>query len=31
MDVTLTVNGRQHRLSVDTRATLLDTLRDRLV
>jgi xanthine dehydrogenase YagT iron-sulfur-binding subunit len=30
MSVTLTVNGRAHRLSVDPRATLLDTMRDRL-
>ena len=30
MDVTLTVNGRQHRLSVDPRVTLLDALRERL-
>jgi xanthine dehydrogenase YagT iron-sulfur-binding subunit len=28
--VNLTVNGRSHRLSVDPRATLLDTLRERL-
>ena len=30
MDVELTVNGRQHRLSLDPRVTLLDTLRERL-
>ncbi len=28
--VSLTVNGRSHRLALDPRATLLDTLRDRL-
>ncbi|MDG3442681.1 (2Fe-2S)-binding protein [Nitrospirillum amazonense] len=28
--VTLTVNGQDHRLSLDARASLLDTLRDRL-
>ncbi len=30
MDITLTVNGREHRLAVDVRTTLLDTLRERL-
>ncbi|HVT50563.1 MAG TPA: (2Fe-2S)-binding protein [Dongiaceae bacterium] len=30
MPVSLTVNGRAHRLSVDPRATLLDTLREQL-
>ena len=30
MDTTLTVNGHRHHLSLDPRATLLDTLRDRL-
>jgi len=30
MDVVLAVNGRQHRLSVDPRVTLLDALRERL-
>ena len=30
MDVALTVNGRQHRLSLDPRVTLLDALRERL-
>jgi xanthine dehydrogenase YagT iron-sulfur-binding subunit len=29
-DVTVTVDGRQHRLTVDTRTTLLDLLRERL-
>ncbi len=28
MDITLTVNGREHRLAVDVRTTLLDTLRE---
>ena len=31
MDITLNVNGREHRLSLDPRTTLLDTLRDHLV
>jgi len=30
MDVLLTVNGREHRLAVDVRTTLLDALRERL-
>jgi xanthine dehydrogenase YagT iron-sulfur-binding subunit len=30
VEVTLRVNGTAHRLSVDTRSTLLDTLRERL-
>jgi xanthine dehydrogenase YagT iron-sulfur-binding subunit len=30
VDITMRVNGTVHRLSVDTRATLLDTLRERL-
>ena len=30
MDVTLTVNGRTHRLSLDPRVTLLDALRETL-
>jgi xanthine dehydrogenase YagT iron-sulfur-binding subunit len=30
MSISLTVNGRSHRMSIDPRATLLDTLRDRL-
>ena len=30
MDITLTVNGREHRLAVDVRTTLLDALRERL-
>ncbi len=30
MEMTLTVNAREHRLSVDVRTTLLDVLRDRL-
>jgi xanthine dehydrogenase YagT iron-sulfur-binding subunit len=30
MDVTLTVNGRRHHLSVDPRVTLLDALRDHM-
>ena len=30
MDIALTVNGRQHRLSLDPRVTLLDALRERL-
>ena len=30
MELTLTVNGRDHRLSVDVRTTLLDVLRERL-
>ena len=30
MDITLAVNGRQHRLSLDPRVTLLDALRERL-
>ncbi|WP_230420827.1 (2Fe-2S)-binding protein [Actinomadura soli] len=29
-DITLVVNGREHRLSVDTRASLLDVLREDL-
>jgi len=29
-DVRLRVNGREHRLRIDNRATLLDTLRERL-
>ncbi|TDD35069.1 2Fe-2S iron-sulfur cluster binding domain-containing protein [Actinomadura sp. KC06] len=29
-DITLVVNGREHRLSVDTRASLLDVLRENL-
>ncbi|QXJ21608.1 2Fe-2S iron-sulfur cluster binding domain-containing protein [Actinomadura graeca] len=29
-DITLTVNGREHRLNVDTRASLLDVLREDL-
>ena len=29
-EITLTVNGEEHRLSVDARTTLLDALRDRL-
>lgn len=29
-DISLRVNGRQHTLSVDTRTTLLDALRERL-
>ncbi|MGI5164497.1 (2Fe-2S)-binding protein [Spirillospora sp. CA-253888] len=28
--ITLTVNGREHRLDIDTRTSLLDTLRERL-
>ncbi|HXA40345.1 MAG TPA: (2Fe-2S)-binding protein [Phenylobacterium sp.] len=30
MDITLSVNGRDHRLSLDPRTTLLDALRERL-
>ena len=30
VEITLTVNGEEHRLDVDTRATLLDVLRERL-
>src|SRR5581483_2373490 len=30
MPVTLTVNGRAHRLAIDPRVTLLDTLREQL-
>jgi xanthine dehydrogenase YagT iron-sulfur-binding subunit len=30
VDITLTVNGRDHRLSVEPRVTLLDALRERL-
>ncbi len=30
MEITLTVNGEEHRLDIDTRATLLDVLRERL-
>ena len=30
MEIVLTVNGEQHRLDVDVRATLLDVLRERL-
>lgn len=30
MDIALQVNGRSHRLSLDPRVTLLDTLRERL-
>ena len=30
MDMTLKINGRDHRLSLDPRTTLLDTLRDHL-
>ncbi|HEX6457347.1 MAG TPA: 2Fe-2S iron-sulfur cluster-binding protein [Thermoleophilaceae bacterium] len=30
MEISLTVNGEEHRLEVDTRATLLDVLRERL-
>src|SRR4030081_3519736 len=30
VEITLRVNGAAHRLSVDTRITLLDTLRERL-
>src|SRR5947209_5271943 len=30
VDITLRVNGTAHRLSVDTRTTLLDALRERL-
>ena len=30
MDVVLKVNGREHRLAVDVRTTLLDVLRERL-
>jgi xanthine dehydrogenase YagT iron-sulfur-binding subunit len=29
-DVVLSVNGEEHRLAIDTRATLLDVLRERL-
>lgn len=29
-DVVLTVNGEEHRLAIDTRATVLDVLRERL-
>ena len=29
-DVTLTINGAEHRLTVDTRTTLLDLLREHL-
>ncbi|HEY8004701.1 MAG TPA: (2Fe-2S)-binding protein [Phenylobacterium sp.] len=30
MDITLKINGREHRLSLDPRTTLLDALRDHL-
>ena len=30
MDIVLSVNGREHRLAVDVRTTLLDALRERL-
>jgi xanthine dehydrogenase YagT iron-sulfur-binding subunit len=30
MDITLTINGRDHRVSLDPRTTLLDALRDHL-
>nr|WP_157431876.1 2Fe-2S iron-sulfur cluster-binding protein [Actinomadura hibisca] len=30
VSITLTVNGREHRLDIDTRASLLDVLRERL-
>ena len=30
MDITLRINGEAHELAVDTRATLLDVLRERL-
>lgn len=30
VDVTLTVNGKQHKLSIEPRTTLLDALRDQL-
>ena len=30
MDMTLTINGRDHRLSLDPRTTLLDALRDHI-
>ena len=30
LEITLQVNGATHRLSVDTRTTLLDALRERL-
>ena len=30
MNIVLTVNGREHRLAVDVRTTLLDALRERL-
>jgi xanthine dehydrogenase YagT iron-sulfur-binding subunit len=30
MDITLRINGRTHQLAVDTRAVLLDVLRERL-
>ena len=30
LEITLRVNGATHRLSVDTRTTLLDALRERL-
>jgi hypothetical protein len=30
LEITLRVNGAAHRLSVDTRTTLLDALRERL-
>ncbi len=30
MDIALTVNGREHRLAIDVRTTLLDVLRERL-
>ncbi len=30
LEITLRVNGASHRLSVDTRTTLLDALRERL-
>src|SRR5947209_7663143 len=29
-DVALTINGREHQLSIDTRTSLLDLLRERL-
>nr|BFE30512.1 2Fe-2S iron-sulfur cluster-binding protein [Actinomadura rugatobispora] len=29
-EITLTVNGREHRIAVDTRSSLLDVLRERL-
>jgi xanthine dehydrogenase YagT iron-sulfur-binding subunit len=30
MDIVLRINGREHRLAVDPRTTLLDALRERL-